>query len=169
MLFCLIYNYRVIKTIKEALVNDCWGFEKRKLTPGWKNWGRITFKFSENVDRLVWRPTIKGFIVNLPQSLHQLLPRGRTISWSCFLFLKSMHNKNHRFLKEQYFFQEKIWTKAQTVPLGMPICLPWFLVNSRWFKNSYLQDQPINLRTYCVCYFPEKWWMFLILLRGIWR
>jgi len=42
-------------------------------------------------------------------------------------------------------FQEKCTQKAQTVPLGGPICLPWFLVHNRWFKNSYLQDQPVNL------------------------
>jgi len=34
-------------------------------------------------------------------------------------------------------------------------CLHWFLVNNCWFKNVYLQDQPVNLRTYCVCYFDK--------------
>jgi len=36
------------------------------------------------------------------------------------------------------------------------MCLPWFLVNNRWFTNGYLQDQLVNLKTYCVRYFSTK-------------
>jgi len=35
------------------------------------------------------------------------------------------------------------------------MCLHWFLVNNRWLKINYLQDQPVNLETYCASHFPE--------------
>jgi len=34
-------------------------------------------------------------------------------------------------------------------------CLPWFFANNCWFKINYLQDQPVNLMTYCVFFFLE--------------
>jgi hypothetical protein len=37
----------------------------------------------------------------------------------------------------------------------VPICLHRFLVNNRWFKNSYLQDQQVNLKD-ILCFFVSK-------------
>lgn len=77
---------------------------------------------------------------------------GRTISGSSFLFLKRIQQNITNF--KQSNFQAEFDTKAQTVPLGVPICLRWFSVNNRWFsKMVYLRDQPVNLRTYCACQF----------------
>jgi len=35
--------------------------------------------------------------------------------------------------------------KSTNGPTRRANCLPWFLVNNRWFKISYFQDQPVNL------------------------
>ena len=43
-------------------------------------------------------------------------------------------------------------------------CLPWFLINNHWFKNSYLQNQQVNIWNILCLLFSRKWWMFLIFM-----
>ena len=59
--------------------------------------------------------------------------------------------------------------EIRTSKISIHYCLPWFLANNHWFKINYLQDQPENLRTYCVCIFFKNWWMFLMFLLKQWR
>ena len=48
-------------------------------------------------------------------------------------------------------------------------CLHWFLVNNRWFKNSYLQDQRVNLKDILCFLFSRNSWLFFNNVRGLWR
>jgi len=82
----------------------------------------------------------------------------RTISGSFFLLLKNMHNKDHKIYKQNeqitqnkrffWIFRKQI---TKIVPPDVPICLPWFLVNKRWFLKTVERSTSKSLGILRLC------------------
>jgi len=61
----------------------------------------------------------------------------RACHFRMLFFTSQAHTQYEPTILSKQISKEKLVTKAQKVPLGVPICLHWFLINNRWFKINY--------------------------------
>ena len=93
-------------------------------------------------------------------SLAMLLSLFFFLTVHSLVILPLLNNMQHyKCTKRKAITWTRYLKKNSNVPLGMPICLPWFLINNRW---SSKKEKPFWLLAWSIRLIPEHMLIFML-------